>query len=112
MQLGRLEERRPRPITDHGSTGATVTPLARSATVSTVRIELEAGGLLGMHVAPVGQLFLVVEGSGWTRTPDTPAQPIEVGTVVYWSPGELHETGTETGLAAIIVEGEGLTEVI
>jgi quercetin dioxygenase-like cupin family protein len=112
MQLSRLEERRARPINAHGSGGATVTPLARSATASSVRIELAAGGLLGMHVAPIGQLFLVVEGSGWTRTPDTPAQPIEVGSIVYWSPGELHETGTDTGLVAIVVEGEGLTEVM
>ena len=112
MHLGSIKAREPRPITEYGSKGATVKPLARSATASVVRIELAAGGLLGMHEAPVGQLFLVVDGSGWTRTTDVSAQPIKTGSVVYWSAGEMHETGTETGLAAIVVEGEDLIQVM
>jgi hypothetical protein len=42
------------------------------------------------------------------------AAPREVsaGTIVWWEQGELHETRTETGLTAIVIEAESLDPAI
>ena len=50
----------------------------------------------------------------WSRIPSEPAtRPISAPTstgrsAVYWQPGEWHETGSEAGLVAIVVEGDAL----
>ena len=41
-------------------------------------------------------------GEGPERT------PLATGSAVYWQPGEWHETGSEAGLVAIVVEGDAL----
>ena len=111
MEILDTRDRPPIAIHDHGSRQATVTPIGRGPSTSAVRIALGAGGVLGMHEATVGQLFLVVEGSGWVRTGESERHEVTVGSLIYWSPGELHETGTEHGLVAIVVEAEGLRPV-
>jgi quercetin dioxygenase-like cupin family protein len=51
MRVHRAKEIVSHPITAFESHGASVTHLARGDNVSVVRIELEAGGRLGMHPA-------------------------------------------------------------
>ena len=58
------------PITEYASRGATAQPLAHGAGETHVyAVHLEAGGEIGPHPAGIGQLFLVVAGSGWARAP-------------------------------------------
>jgi hypothetical protein len=66
---------------------------------------LPAGGMIGRHPAVSGQLLIVVEGSGWISGEGAERQPIAAGEGVFWGSGEQHETGTEAGLVAIIIEG-------
>jgi len=47
---------------------------------------LSSGGVIGSHQATIPQLFLVVQGEGWEKE-------------------EWHESGTETGMVAVIIEG-------
>ena len=35
-------------------------------------------------------------------------EPIEAGEAAFWQAGEEHETKTEAGLTALIIEGDGL----
>ena len=55
------------------------------------------------EVAP--QLFLLVEGAGWIRDVFDEIFPIEEGQAVFWEQNEWHESGSETGMTAVIIEG-------
>jgi hypothetical protein len=35
-------------------------------------------------------------------------RPIAAGQAAFWQEGEEHESGTESGLTAMVVEGDGL----
>ena len=95
-------------MTEYGSQGARVSFLARAAGVRVVRIELDPGGCLAMHPAGSPQLFVVADGEGTVATEDAPPEPVAAGTAVWWSAGERHETRSERGLVALVVEAEGL----
>jgi quercetin dioxygenase-like cupin family protein len=64
------------------------------------------GGFVPRHPAVGGQLFVVVEGSGWVSGSDGRRLPIRAGQAAYWEDGEAHESGTEKGMRAIVVEGD------
>jgi hypothetical protein len=54
-------------------------------------------------------LLCVVTGEGWVSGPDGNRIPIAVGRAAFWGRGEEHETGTDTGLTAIVLEGQDLS---
>jgi quercetin dioxygenase-like cupin family protein len=87
-----------RALTEFGSVGD-----IRFLADDVVRIELPPGGRIGMHPAVGEQLFIVVAGEGDVRSGSDTAHVV-AGDAVRWSPGEEHETTTETGLVAIVVE--------
>ena len=70
-------------------------------------LRLAPGGLVGEHEAVVGQLFCVVEGEGWVTGADRRRRPIRSGQAAHWVGGELHAAGTNSGLTAIVLQGEG-----
>lgn len=70
-------------------------------------ITLGAGGGLGYHQAVGNQLFLVLDGQGWVRGADEQRFKIRKGMAVFWRQGEWHESGTDTGLVAVVIEGSG-----
>ena len=72
-------------------------------------MHLGVQGIVGFHQAVVPQLLLIVEGAGWVRANDQERIPIKVGDAVFWEKGEGHETTTDTGLMAIVIESEELT---
>jgi quercetin dioxygenase-like cupin family protein len=97
-----------RPITEHGSTGATVAGIARiDGRTQVVCIRLDPGGVLGEHPATVAQLFLVVAGSGWVRA-GADRRHVASGSAAFWEPNELHESGTDDGMTAVVVEAESI----
>ena len=73
-----------------------------------VVIEVGPGGVVARHPAAVSQLFVVIRGSGWVSGSDGQREPIEAGDAVLWEPGEEHESGSEDGMAAVVVEAESL----
>lgn len=66
---------------------------------------LSSGGVIGYHQAVGPQLFLVVQGEGWVRGESIERISVQAGQAAYWEKGEWHESGTETGMTAIIIEG-------
>ncbi len=107
MKLVRFEAAR--AITQFDSRGATVAGIARcSGHVQVAFLELEPGGTVGMHEAASAQLFLVVAGEGRVRSGESEPMPIAQGQGAFWESGELHETVSDTGLTAIVVEAETL----
>ena len=106
MRLFQFNLQPSRAITEHDSQNAAISLLfRRSNDVFLVCIRLAEGGVLGYHQATADQLFLVVEGSGWVRAEGTDRMPITAGQAAFWQAGEWHETTTDTGLTALVIEG-------
>lgn len=77
------------------------------ATVAPTNIGLlyiEAGGIVGMHEAPVPQLFIVMEGEGWVYGEDQKKLFIKQGEGVFWQKGEAHASESDKGLTALVLQ--------
>ncbi|UOR12854.1 cupin domain-containing protein [Halobacillus amylolyticus] len=71
-------------------------------------MHLEENGVIGYHQAVVPQLLLIVKGEGIVRGKEVTFTPVKSGEAVYWEKDEWHETKTEVGLTAIVIESEEL----
>jgi mannose-6-phosphate isomerase-like protein (cupin superfamily) len=101
--------KRERAISGFGSKAAAAVPLTLpDGDAHVLCLRLGAGGTLGRHPASVDQLFVVVEGEGWVTGADGERVRVAAGTALYWAAGEEHESGSEKGLTAIVVESERL----
>jgi hypothetical protein len=51
-------------------------------------------------------VFAVVVGTGWVAGEDGVRRPVAAGDreAVVWSPGEVHESGSDDGMLVVIVE--------
>lgn len=67
-------------------------------------MHLEAKGIVGYHQAVVPQLLLVINGEGHVRNETNNFIKVQVGDAVYWEKDEWHETKTDNGLTAIVIE--------
>ncbi|MBL8076711.1 MAG: hypothetical protein JNM55_02015 [Anaerolineales bacterium] len=67
---------------------------------------LDPNGIVGYHQAVTPQLFLVVQGNGWVRDQTSGKLPIHQYQAAFWNKDEWHEAGTDTGLVAIVLEGD------
>jgi quercetin dioxygenase-like cupin family protein len=104
-----FDSRRAFAISGFGSRSATASPLTLpDGHAHVVCLRIGAGGVLGRHPASVDQIFVVVEGEGWVSGTNGERLPVTAGKAVYWRGGEEHESGTETGMTAIVVEAERL----
>jgi hypothetical protein len=102
FQFDRLE----RNIQVHGSIGLQATRIAAGqGRVGLTCLNVAAGGVIGTHPADGPQLFLVIAGDGWVAGPDGSRVPIATGWGVRWQAGEVHTSGSDTGLVALAVEG-------
>lgn len=88
------------------SVEARVRRLAGEAHV--VVIEIGRGGKVGRHPAASAQLFTVVRGSGWVAGGEGRREPIAAGEAVLWQAGEEHESGSEVGMTALVVEADAI----
>jgi hypothetical protein len=66
---------------------------------------LARNGVIGFHQTATAQLFLVVQGEGWVRGAEPERTALTTGQAAYWEREEWHESGTETGMIAILIEG-------
>ena len=48
------------------------------------------------------------DGSGWVSGANGEREAIQAGEAVLWDPGEEHESGSEEGMTALVVEAESL----
>ena len=106
MRLFRFDAGVGREITHYGSRFR-LSPLTDpEGRARAVCFHLEPGGVVGRHRAVSHQLLCVVAGEGWVSGEDGERVAISAWEAAYWREGEEHETGTGTGLTAIVLEGE------
>ena len=72
-------------------------------------VYFEPGGVIGPHEAGFGQLFVPLSGSGWVAGGDNERVPVGEGEAAFIARGEVHSKGSETGLAALMVQVHDLT---
>jgi quercetin dioxygenase-like cupin family protein len=104
--LRRVELTGEREIGRFESVAARVRQLAPEAHV--VVIEIGAGGTVGRHPADGQQLFLVVRGTGWVAGGERRREEINAGEGVIWDAGEEHESGSDGGMIALVVEADSI----
>jgi quercetin dioxygenase-like cupin family protein len=102
--LRRVELTGEREIDRFETVSARVRRLAPEAHV--VVIEVGAGGTVGRHPAAAQQLFAVLRGSGWVAGDDRVRHEIRAGEAVLWDAGEEHESGSDLGLTALVLEAD------
>lgn len=106
MKLFRFDPEAGREIGEYGSSGLTISRVVHLLEGATVNCAyLAANGMIGYHQAAASQLFLVVQGEGWVRGESPDRMPIRAGQAAFWGKGEWHESATEIGMTAIIIEG-------
>jgi quercetin dioxygenase-like cupin family protein len=93
-----------RSITAYDSEGVQMMRCVRSEAVSVHVATFAPGGVLGRHPAARRQAFTVVSGAGWVAGPDGRHRAMSAGDGALWEPGEEHESGSDTGMCAVIVE--------
>ncbi len=89
----------------YGSQGFALTHIAAGQARLSHAV-LAPGGRIGRHPATQEQLLLLIDGQGEVCGVDGVFQTITAGQAALWQPGEEHETRTETGLTAMLFEGE------
>lgn len=119
MRIFSFETTAGRPLTqwtDEKGVSHRVDPKTSKVVISPVFMSQAASRFACFHVGPGGfvprhpatgpQLFAVVEGSGWVSGDDGKRVPLKPGQAAYWERGESHESGTDDGMKAIVVECE------
>lgn len=105
MKILTMDPTKAHDVDAYGSQGFSLTHIA-AGNARLSHAVLAPGGRIGRHPASQQQLLLIVEGEGEVSGNDGGSRPIAAGQAALWQPGEEHETRSETGLTALIFEGE------
>src|SRR4051794_10732332 len=98
------------PISQFDSHAFTIAPIAKGGATHLVAARLEPGGAIGRHPALGRQMLVVLEGQAVVSGDTGDSATLEPGQAALWEPGENHETRTEQGLLALLVEGDLVIE--
>ena len=95
-----------RPIEAHGSRGFSVGAFGISADAHLVAVSLAPDGVIGRHPAIGRQILVVLTGEAEVAGAEGTVFRLAPGQAAVWEPGELHETRSQGGMTAMIVEGD------
>ena len=102
MQLFEMNLNNARPIADYGAIGVSAAGLLELSNDVAVNIlRFSPRSVLPEHQAGRPQLFLVLQGDGWVSGADGTRSNIRAGQAVHWAAGELHGSGTESGMLCV-----------
>ncbi|RIJ67990.1 hypothetical protein CW357_09860 [Rummeliibacillus sp. TYF005] len=65
---------------------------------------------MGFHQTTTPQLLYLLEGEGVVCNEDKKYYSVQKGIAVFWDHGEWHETKSNQGLVALIIEGFNISE--
>ena len=107
MKIYRFDADVGRPIDNFGSENFILSRIARLTTEARVScFHLGPKGKVGYHQAVIPQLLLVMQGAGWVRNETSGQVPIKMGCAVFWNKAEWHESSTDTGMTALVIESQ------
>jgi quercetin dioxygenase-like cupin family protein len=100
------------PITNFGSTGvSSVKGATGSGQGHVYTLRFDAGGQIGRHPAGPAQLFIVVAGDGWVEGGNEERRIVRTGEAAFFSPGEVHAKGSDSGMTAIMIQLDRLDPI-
>ncbi|TFD99893.1 cupin [Jeotgalibacillus sp. R-1-5s-1] len=105
MKLYQLSKEKGRSIEAYDSNFILTSILRTNDPVQISMMHLDRGGVIGYHQASMPQLLVVVSGQGEVRGAEHTYVDISINEAVFWEKGEWHETRSEEGLTAIVIEG-------
>lgn len=106
MKMFRFDREVGKSIDRYNSSGFMISRVVHLFDESVINCAyLIPGGVIGYHQAVLPQLFLVVQGEGWVRSKTSDKTLLKSGQAAYWEREEWHESGSETGMTVIIIEG-------
>ncbi|MET3290056.1 UNVERIFIED_CONTAM: quercetin dioxygenase-like cupin family protein [Brevibacillus sp. OAP136] len=109
MQLFRFDPAVMRTIEMYGSKQVGISPIIRVEGRAQIGcLHFAENSLVGFHPAVGKQLFLVVQGEGWVRAGGTEVIRLRAGEAAFWEDGEGHESGSDSGMTVIVIEGPDL----
>lgn len=109
MRLFQYGEETARQITQFGSKNVGFIPVARpSEGLRVALMEIQPSGVVGYHQAVGNQLFMILRGTGWVTGEDRRRVAVSPGFAALWVDGEWHESGSDEGMLALVIEGESL----
>jgi quercetin dioxygenase-like cupin family protein len=86
----------------------TVAPLTAPGAAKAAIFRLAPGGRIVRHPATVPQILAVLEGEGRVSGATGEFERIAAGEAAFWSAGEEHETVSDGGLTAVVIEAAEL----
>jgi quercetin dioxygenase-like cupin family protein len=105
MRLINFSAAETEPITLFQSVAASSRPLADGRGEAHVYcLRFGAGGKIGEHPTEFGQLFLVVDGSGWAMGADGRRIDVRAGQGVFFERGEHHSKGSDRGMTVLMLQ--------
>jgi len=107
MQLFLVDGGQARAVEQFGSRFSIAHLVRTSEGIRVSFAYLPKNGSIGRHEAVENQILVEVDGEGWVSGEDRTRKPIRIGQATFWTRGEQHETGSEKGLTALILEGVG-----
>lgn len=106
MKIYRFDPEVGNEIEQFGSVKAIISKILHledEAVISSAYIKPQ--GKIGYHQAATPHLFLVVQGQGWARGESEDRIAVQEGQAIFWEQDEWHESGSEIGMIAVIIEG-------
>jgi quercetin dioxygenase-like cupin family protein len=83
--------------------------ITRNQTPTSIGVmHLNENGLIGYHQATKPQLLLILSGEGYVCSESKEFYKVQPGVAVFWDKDEWHETKTEHGLTALVIESDEL----
>jgi quercetin dioxygenase-like cupin family protein len=82
-----------------------------NSAASIVCMHLGENGLIGFHQAVGPQLLLIISGEGFVSIDQKEYYKVQPGDAVFWEKDEWHETKSDNGLTAIVIESKELNPV-
>ena len=106
MKIFRFDPDVGKEIEQFGSVKATISKIVHLKADAVINcVCIRPNGKIGYHQAVAQQLFLLVGGRGWVRSGSAEKYTVREGQAIFWEKDEWHESGTETGMTAVIIEG-------
>lgn len=108
MEFYRFNKESGKQITQYNSNFVMSRIIQTDKTANIGCMHLDKKGIVGYHQAVVPQLLLILNGEGCVRGENEEYVNVQPGDAVFWHEGEWHETKSDTGLTAIVIESETL----
>lgn len=109
MRIYQLDLESRKEITQYGSQNVFFSRIANYPDPLHIGcLTIERNGIIGMHPAPVPQLFFVMNGEGWVMGKEGNKTVLRAGQAAYWEAGEHHESGSEHGMTVLVLESRDL----